>query len=539
MHAAATHALAAAMQSPQSPQSATQDVPRQSGGLARWLAFVIVLAIIGLILGVSGLAYVSVSYAKRYAGLIFPGVSVYGTDLDGLSVDEATSLLAGKLPDPGATPLTLRSGDLRWAGQWSDLGLRFDPAATARLAYQVGREGTPEQQVVSQLQALIVGHVLSPVLLLPDPVFAASVLEEMAPELLVPPVNAGLIIKPDRITTTPARSGRELDVEETVAVLHHAFGFDSEGLSLELLTRLIEPAILNPGPVLAQAEAMLSESFVLTATDSLFDFSGTWSIAPEEIAGWLDTRAVEDEEGARLVLTLDADALRSSVESLNGQLTEDQIAIEVEGTAPVVRAAIEAGEHRATASLIHPSRIYTVQFGDTLMSIAAKHGYPVWRLVQANPELDIDRLQPGQEITIPSIDLLFPLPLIKARRILVDISEQRLYAYEGGRLVHDFVASTGIKSSPTITGTFQVLNKDEEAYASSWDLYMPHFIGVYESAPDFINGIHGLPTLSSGRTLWAGHLGRPVSYGCIVLGLEEAATIYEWAELGTLVEIRQ
>ena len=67
---------------------------------------------------------------------------------------------------------------------------------------------------------------------------------------------------------------------------------------------------------------------------------------------------------------------------------------------------------------------------------------------------------------------------------------------------------------------------------------MPHFMGVYRTAPDFTNGIHGLPTLSSGVTLWAGYLGRPVSYGCIVLGLYEAETLFQWADLGTLVIIQ-
>jgi lipoprotein-anchoring transpeptidase ErfK/SrfK len=83
-----------------------------------------------------------------------------------------------------------------------------------------------------------------------------------------------------------------------------------------------------------------------------------------------------------------------------------------------------------------------------------------------------------------------------------------------------------------------VLSKEENAYASSWDLWMPHFLGIYRSGPDFTNGIHALPTLSSGVRLWEGHLGRPVSYGCIVVGVDEAATLYEWAELGMLVVIR-
>ena len=123
--------------------------------------------------------------------------------------------------------------------------------------------------------------------------------------------------------------------------------------------------------------------------------------------------------------------------------------------------------------------------------------------------------------------------------ILESISDQRLRVYAGETLLHDFICSTGIASSPTITGTFQILSKEENAYASSWDLWMPYFMGIYRSGPDFTNGIHGLPTLSSGARLWEGYLGRPVSYGCIVVGLDEAAILYEWAELGTMVVIRE
>jgi lipoprotein-anchoring transpeptidase ErfK/SrfK len=179
-----------------------------------------------------------------------------------------------------------------------------------------------------------------------------------------------------------------------------------------------------------------------------------------------------------------------------------------------------------------------VQPGDTLMSVARGHGFPVWRLTEANPGIEPGELRPGQQILIPSVDVLFPLPPITGRRIVIDISDQHVSAYEGETPVFDFVCSTGIASSPTITGTFQVLSKEEEAYASSWDLWMPHFIGIYRSGPDFTNGIHALPTLSSGVRLWEGYLGRPVSYGCIVIGLDEAAALYDWAELGTLVVIQ-
>jgi lipoprotein-anchoring transpeptidase ErfK/SrfK len=47
-----------------------------------------------------------------------------------------------------------------------------------------------------------------------------------------------------------------------------------------------------------------------------------------------------------------------------------------------------------------------------------------------------------------------------------------------------------------------------------------------------------LPILPSGATLWEGFLGRPVSYGCVVLGTYESKLLYDWAEMGSTVEIQ-
>jgi len=123
-----------------------------------------------------------------------------------------------------------------------------------------------------------------------------------------------------------------------------------------------------------------------------------------------------------------------------------------------------------------------------------------------------------------------------SKYILVDISEQHMYVYEGDVLIHSFVASTGIENSTRI-GTFAVQTKLPNAYASTWNLWMPSWLGIYYSH-GLENGIHALPILSNGATLWAGFLGRPVSYGCVVLGTYEAQVLYDWAEIGTPVEIQ-
>jgi lipoprotein-anchoring transpeptidase ErfK/SrfK len=123
-----------------------------------------------------------------------------------------------------------------------------------------------------------------------------------------------------------------------------------------------------------------------------------------------------------------------------------------------------------------------------------------------------------------------------SKYILVDISEQHMYAYDGDTLVYSFVASTGINNA-TRVGTFAVQSKIPNAYGSTWDIWMPSWLGIYY-AGGLENGIHALPILPNGATLWEGYLGTPVSYGCVVLGTYEAQLLYDWAEIGTPVEIQ-
>ena len=124
-----------------------------------------------------------------------------------------------------------------------------------------------------------------------------------------------------------------------------------------------------------------------------------------------------------------------------------------------------------------------------------------------------------------------------SKYILVDISEQHMYVYEGSELIYSFVSSTGMNNA-TRVGTFAVQSKIPNAYGATWNIWMPNWLGIYW-AGGLENGIHALPILPNGATLWAGFLGRPVSYGCVVLGTYESKLLYDWAEMGTPVEIRR
>jgi lipoprotein-anchoring transpeptidase ErfK/SrfK len=112
-----------------------------------------------------------------------------------------------------------------------------------------------------------------------------------------------------------------------------------------------------------------------------------------------------------------------------------------------------------------------------------------------------------------------------------------MYVYQDGGLLWNWVVSTGEPGRDTRPGNFSVLNKIPNAYGSTWDLWMPNWLGIYW-AGSLQNGIHALPILSNGLRLWEGLLGSRVSYGCVILGIGEAQTLYDWADVGTPVNIR-
>jgi LysM repeat protein len=188
------------------------------------------------------------------------------------------------------------------------------------------------------------------------------------------------------------------------------------------------------------------------------------------------------------------------------------------------RAGTEAGKTREG---------YVVAPGDTLSSIATRFGTTSAGLRSANGLVG-DSIQIGQTLLVP----------LKGsgvahgggeKRIEVDVSEQRMYVWQGNNLIWNFTSSTGMAGYPTRRGNFAVQSRIPNAWSSPWQLWMPNWLGIYWAGGSE-NGIHALPIVN-GQRLWAGYLGTPISYGCIVLGISEAELLYNWAEIGTPVVI--
>ena len=113
------------------------------------------------------------------------------------------------------------------------------------------------------------------------------------------------------------------------------------------------------------------------------------------------------------------------------------------------------------------------------------------------------------------------------RRIYVNLSEQRLYAYEGDTLVNSFVVSTGTWQTPTVTGTYKIWIKLRSAPMSGPGYYLPDVPYIMYFYKGY--GIHG--------TYWHNNFGTPMSHGCVNMTISDAEWVYNFTSVGTVVEV--
>jgi len=513
--------------------------PRRGNSFVFLSAIILLALVVAIVCGWLMLETVASYYAHR----IYPNVYVLGLNLGRLTRQEATTVLqdAARRLETGTGLLILRDvptdatqPPARWSVPWSQAGLQLDVPATVEAALTIGH--ADDLRMRERVRVWLRRHDVAPVSTV-DREMARVTLEALAPSLYQPPTDATLRLEGEQVVAVPGQAGRELDVETTLArLLAVAEGRDAIALAagneVTLALREVPPRVTDVSGVQAQAQEMLARRIQLSAYDVLTDETFSWELGRHDIVAWLQIDTALDGP----IVKVDPEAIRTTLESLAAGLGAGR-GLRLEEAAGQVLQAFQAGGGHVHLYLTHPQRDYVVQPGDTLSSIAATFGMTSWHVVAANPGVDPNWLIVGQQLLIPSQDVLTPYLPVPGKRVEVSIAEQRMRAYQDGALVFDWPVSTGVKDSPTHMGVFQVLDKEKDAYASLWDLWMPHFIAIYAAGPDFHNGFHGLPVLSSGRRLWEGLLGSPASYGCIILGLEEAETLYEWAEVGVVVVI--
>jgi hypothetical protein len=146
-------------------------------------------------------------------------------------------------------------------------------------------------------------------------------------------------------------------------------------------------------------------------------------------------------------------------------------------------------------------------------------------------------VDPGSIASLENIgdeDLTRDTPKTK-KRIIVDISKETLYAYDGDTLFMQELISPGLDFTPTPTGKFTVYKKTPSRYMQ----------GPLPGVSDQVYDLPGVPWnlyfTNDGAVIhgayWHDHFGEPWSHGCVNLPPPRAKELYLWADVGTSVTV--
>jgi LysM repeat protein len=510
------------MQPAQPSRSGSSGPARQTASLAFIVGGLFIITATVMALGI-GLVILYQS------DLILPGVQALHVPLGGKTKTEAITVLEQYWQ---RQVITLTADKTTWTVQPDMLGLRLDTETTVQRAYAQSR--TPE--TLAQAWTTKEGLSISPLWIM-DPTVAEANLRTLAPKFEIPAVDATVQIVAGRAEATPASSGQALDVAATVTKIFQNPEQTLHEGRLALVMVPVEPAISDVSAIVDRANQLLATSLTIRAYDPINDEHVLWTVTPDTWGAWL-ALDIDPANPAQFNWNLDSVGVETYL-SAQAVSLGDQRYLDPPASLTALREAIATGNGEIRLRVYHHPQQHTVRPGETLSSIAYYYGLPYPWIQQANPGVG-NALEVGQVLTIPSADELLPLPVVEHKRIVISLSEQKMWAYERGALHWEWPVSTGIASSPTSPGVFQVQTHQPNAYAGNWDLWMPHFLGIYRPVPtsDFMNGFHGFPTRNGNNLLWTGDLGHRVTFGCILVSSDNAAALYDWAEEGVVVEIR-
>ncbi len=174
---------------------------------------------------------------------------------------------------------------------------------------------------------------------------------------------------------------------------------------------------------------------------------------------------------------------------------------------------------------------HVVQPGESLSGIAAYHGVTMQAIMDANALWDPNTVRVGQRLAIvggrqPAVNNVYAPPSGQ-KRIVVDLSDQTLTAWQGESVALYTSISSGTWAAPTVTGYYKIDRKyvSQRMTGPGYDIPdVPYVMYFWEGY-----AFHG--------AYWHNNFGTPMSHGCIHLRPGEDQWLYNWADPGTDVYI--
>ena len=188
-----------------------------------------------------------------------------------------------------------------------------------------------------------------------------------------------------------------------------------------------------------------------------------------------------------------------------------------------------------TQDVTFPRHLMVLCMGTGILLIASQ-----WQQIAALPRTALSKIQATHVATEPMAKRSSPKVVAKRLKLVVDLSDRRVYVYEKDRVKVSYPVAIGQPGWETPIGTFSVFQKyqnpvwqhpitGEKVLSGKRNPLGKWWIG-FGSVGSLLIGFHG----TNDERL----VGQPVSHGCLRMRNSDIGKLYKQTSTGTPVTVR-
>lgn len=438
--------------------------------------------------------------AARYEGVIYPGVSVSGVDLSGLSYKEAYTKIHQA---PLNRTYTVKVRDKVFQTTNTDLGATYDIDTTIRLAYEAGRQaGLPLIGVLTATHQGQLGYSYT---------LDASRLQKFTANLVSSigqaPENALVGVKDGQIVVSDDKPGLQVRRSEVSRLLSDSLT-DAVDATFVLTPEVVTADIRSnqTQPAEEKVKQLLGRTYRLNYQGRVF------SPTPVNIGYWVNVHPDREVNASALQVDIDEQQVRGYIQSIANEINRKPV-----------------------------NKKVTVSGGQTTVDKEGVVGSALDQEAAVTSLLAALRANQDGTITLTTTEVPFKTETTQThslgtgKYIEVNLSRQYLWAYENGQVVQSSPITSGATGAGlgTATGTFAIYYKATNTYLNGRSYGYNYNVFVKYWMPFYLG--YGLHDASWRSSFGGGDYYYGGSHGCVNLPDTTAAFLYNWAEIGTTV----
>lgn len=439
-----------------------------------------------------------------YAGKIYPGVTVAGLNVGGMTRAEARQALTHKIENYRVN-LTISGKPYRLPP--ADVGVQYDLGTTLDEAYLQGRDQFLAPMGVA---SAVSGQDLK-LSFSTDAVTQKAFIDQVVTGSGKPAVDASIVVENGVPKTQPDQPGLALSQRQVAeAINRQVSDLNDAPEKLEAETQQARIKVQDLNPALEQTKQLLAVPVTITYQGKIFQPT------PAQMSNWVSYEKPAADQPPGLLVKPNRDGILNYLQTVSKQVNENPV-----------------------------NRKIKVENGQSTEERAGKEGTQLDQDTLANQITNALGSRSPVTAEAPIKKVAFQteynrvVTLDYGRYIEINLSRQRLWVYQDKQVIYESPITSGAAGAgyPTVTGLFSIqakqTNRNLNGYAIGYDYnvavkYWMPFSGNY--------GLHDASWRSAfgGQDYYYGG-----SHGCVNLPLATAAFLYGWASVGTPVWVHK